>query len=268
MTAAAEAIAAAAGLLRAARRAVAFTGAGVSTASGLSDFRSPTGVWANVDPMKVASRSAFERRPEEFYAFYRTRLEVLAQAAPNPAHHALAAMERAGRLSAVITQNVDGLHQAAGSTAVIEVHGNLREAVCTACGEVRPIGVIRAALDAGTLPRCPDCAGILKPNVVLFEDVLPMRAWLAAEQAARAGDVMLIVGSSLQVYPAASLPEETLDAGGRLIIVNREPTPFDSRAAVAIHGEAAEILPQIARDVIGAANTGERAEGARSAPTE
>ncbi|MGH2375256.1 MAG: SIR2 family NAD-dependent protein deacylase [bacterium] len=265
---AAEAIAAAAGLLRAARRAVAFTGAGVSTASGLSDFRSPTGVWAHVDPMKVASRSAFERQPEEFYAFYRTRLEVLAQAAPNPAHDALAALERARRLAAVITQNVDGLHQAAGSSTVIEVHGNLREAVCTACGVVRPIGVIRAALDAEMLPRCADCTGVLKPNVVLFEDLLPMRAWLAAEEAARRSDVMLIVGSSLQVYPAASLPEDTLDAGGRLIIVNREPTPFDDRAAVTLHGEAAEILPAIARDVINATKTRERSEGASSISTE
>ena len=263
-----DTIAAAADMLRAAKRGVAFTGAGVSTASGLSDFRSPTGVWANVDPMKVASRSAFERRPEEFYAFYRTRLEVLAQAAPNTAHNALAAMERAGRLAAVITQNVDGLHQAAGSRTVIEVHGNLREAVCTACGDVRPIGVIRAALDAGDLPRCADCTGILKPNVVLFEDLLPMRAWLAAEEAARRSDVMLIVGSSLQVYPAASLPEETLDAGGQLIIVNREPTPFDTRAAVTLHGEAAEILPVIARDVMSVTESRERSEGARSIPTE
>lgn len=263
-----DGIAAAAGLLRGARRAVAFTGAGVSTASGLSDFRSPGGLWASVDPMTVASRSAFERRPEEFYAFYRKRLEVLAQAAPNPAHHALAAMERAGRLAAVVTQNVDGLHQAAGSSAVIEVHGNLREAVCTACGGVRPIAAIRAALDAGTLPRCPDCTGILKPNVVLFEDLLPMRAWREAEQAARSSDVMLIVGSSLQVYPAASLPEETLDAGGALIIVNREPTPFDRRAAVTLHGEAAEILPAIAAAVAARSDTGRRSEGAHSAPTE
>ncbi len=251
-------IAAAADLLRRARSAVAFTGAGVSTASGLSDFRSPTGLWANVDPMTVASRSAFERRPDEFYAFYRKRLEVLAQAAPNPAHHALAAMEHAGRLAAVITQNVDGLHQAAGSRAVIEVHGNLREAVCTACGTIRPITAIRAALDAGALPRCADCSGILKPNVVLFEDLLPMRAWRAAEEAARSSEVMLIVGSSLQVYPAAALPEETLDGGGQLIIVNREPTPFDRRAEVALHGEAAQILPAIAGAIAAPADAGAR----------
>jgi len=239
-------ITAAADLLRGARRATAFTGAGVSTASGLSDFRSPGGVWAKVDPMTVASRSAFERRPEEFYGFYRTRLDLLARAAPNPAHRALAAMERAGRLQTVITQNVDGLHQAAGSTVVIEVHGNLREAVCTGCGMIRPIAAIRQALEDGRLPHCPDCAAILKPNVVLFDDLLPVRAWLAAEQAAATSDVMLIVGSSLQVYPAASLPEETLAAGGSLIIVNRERTPFDPRAAVTLHGEAAEILPAIA----------------------
>ncbi len=242
-------VAAAVDLLRAARCPWAFTGAGVSTASGLPDFRSPGGLWAEIDPMAVASRSAFERRPETFYTFYRQRLEVLARAEPNSAHAALAALERSGRLRGVITQNVDGLHQAAGSSVVIELHGNLREAVCVVCATIRPIAVIRAALDTGTMPRCPDCGGMFKPNVVLFEDLLPMQPWLAAERAARASDVMLVVGSSLQVFPAASLPDETLDAGGRLIIVNREPTPFDGRAAVVIQGEAARILPEIANEL-------------------
>ncbi len=245
-------VAAAVDLLRAARCAYAFTGAGVSTASGLPDFRSPGGLWAGIDPMAVASRSAFERRPEMFYAFYRQRLEVLARAAPNPAHAALAALERAGCLGGVITQNVDGLHQAAGSSMVIELHGNLREAVCVICGAIRPIAAIRAALNAGTMPRCADCGGMLKPNVVLFEDLVPERSWRAAALAARASDVMMVVGSSLQVFPAASLPEETLEAGGRLIIVNREPTPFDARAAVVIHNEAARVLPAIAQALGGA----------------
>lgn len=239
-------VAAAAALLRSARHAVGLTGAGVSTESGLPDFRSAGGLWETVDPTAVASRSALERTPEVFYAFYRARLERLGHAAPNPAHCALAALERAGRLRAVITQNVDGLHQAAGSRAVIELHGNLRESVCTGCGRVGPVGLLAAALDAGRLPHCQDCGCLLKPNVVLFDDLMPERPWLAALLAARATDVMLIVGSSLQVTPAAHLPQETLETGGRLIVVNREPTPYDDRAVVTIQGDAGRVLPEIA----------------------
>lgn len=236
---------AAAALLRAARRAVALTGAGVSTESGLPDFRSPGGIWASVDPMAIASRTALERRPREFYEFYRARLERLARAAPNPAHHALARLERVGRLHAVITQNVDGLHQAAGSRAVIELHGNLREAVCTRCDWIGPIARIRGALDRGQVPRCERCGAVLKPNVVLFEDLMPQRPWEAAMQAARRCDLMLIVGSSLQVTPAASLPGEAHAGGARLVIVNREATPYDAAAAVTLRGEAGQILPAI-----------------------
>ncbi|MBI3998082.1 MAG: Sir2 family NAD-dependent protein deacetylase [Armatimonadetes bacterium] len=236
------------------------TGAGVSTGSGLPDFRSPGGLWASVDPMRVASRTAFDRDPAGFYRFYRERLDRLSRAAPNPAHHALAALERSGVLLAVITQNVDGLHHAAGSAAVIELHGNLREAVCTGCGEIRPIEVVRSALEAGTLPRCERCGGLWKPNVVLFEDLLPQDAWWAAMQAARQADVMLVAGSSLQVTPAAFLPQETLDAGGRLIIVNREPTPCDRRAAVTIHDDVTRVLPAIAERVTGSGAPGARDE--------
>lgn len=239
------------GWLRAARRVVAFTGAGVSTASGLPDFRSAGGLWAGVDPASVASRAALERDPAAFYAFYRARLSRLDGAVPNPAHRALAALERAGRLRAVITQNVDGLHQAAGSTRVIEIHGNLREAACIACGGIAPITSLLAPLEAGGLPRCERCGGLLKPNVVLFDDPMPADAWRRAVLEARAADVMLVVGSSLQVTPAAYLPRETLDRGGVLVIVNREPTAYDPDAAVVIHGEADRILPELARGLGG-----------------
>jgi NAD-dependent deacetylase len=239
-------IAHAAALLRSARRAVGLTGAGVSTESGLPDFRSAGGLWETVDPTVVASRSALERTPEVFYAFYRERLARLGGAVPNPAHRAMAALESAGLLHTVITQNVDGLHQAAGSRAVIEIHGNLRESVCAGCGIIGPIGGLAAALEAGRLPRCPACGGLLKPNVVLFDDLMPQRPWLSALSAARVSDVMLIVGSSLQVTPAAYLPQETLERGGRLIIVNREPTPYDDQAAVALRGDAGHVLPEIA----------------------
>ncbi|MDR7483376.1 MAG: NAD-dependent protein deacylase [Armatimonadota bacterium] len=232
--------------LRKARAAVAFTGAGISTASGLPDFRSPQGLWATVDPATVASRSAFERDPRRFYQFYRERLDRLRHAAPNAAHHAIAALERAGRLRGVITQNVDGLHQAAGSRRVIELHGNLREAVCPRCEELWPIAVVVEALAQDRVPLCQRCGAVLKPNVVLFEDLLPARAWQAAAALARAADVMLVVGSSLQVTPAAYLPQDTLDAGGVLVIVNREPTPYDDRAAVVLRADAALVLPAIA----------------------
>lgn len=236
----------AADLLRGARRAVALTGAGVSTESGLPDFRSSDGLWAGVDPSEVASRSALERHPEAFFAFYRERLARLAAASPNPAHRALAALERAGCLRAIITQNIDGLHQAAGSRAVVEIHGNLREAVCLGCGATGSIEPLRAALAAGTLPRCGRCGGLLKPNVVLFEDPMPEAPWQAACEAARACDLMLVVGSSLQVTPAAYLPSYALEAGARLVIVNREETPYDAAAAVTIRGDAGTVLPAVA----------------------
>lgn len=252
-------IAAAAALLATSRRAIALTGAGVSTASGLPDFRSPGGLWDGVDPMAMASRSALARRPDAFYAFYRQRLDRLGRAAPNPAHYALADLQGTGRLQAIITQNVDGLHQAAGSRVVIEVHGNLREAACTGCGRLGSIELIRVALAEERLPRCAECGHLLKPNVVLFEDLLPPDAWAQAVDAARAADVMLVAGSSLQVVPAAHLPEETLEAGGRLIIVNREPTPFDAHATVVIAAEVEQVLPAIA-SALGAPLVGSRPE--------
>jgi len=243
---------AAARLMARARRVVALTGAGISTESGLPDFRSPHGLWRGVDPMAVASRTALEARPEAFYEFYRARLAKLAEARPNPAHRALADLERAGRVQTIITQNVDGLHQAAGSRRVIEIHGNLRESACTGCGAVGPIGLLVEALDAGGLPRCPRCGGLLKPNVVLFEDLLPQGPWRQAVRAARTCHVMLVVGSSLQVAPAASLPQEALDGGARLVIVNREATPYDRAASVVVCGEAGQILPRLAAALCGA----------------
>jgi NAD-dependent deacetylase len=250
---------AAAALLRAATRAVAFTGAGISTESGLPDFRSPGGLWADVDPLAIATRSALEHRPQTFYEFYRQRLAHLAGARPNPAHHALVDLERAGRLRAVVTQNVDGLHQAAGSQQVIELHGNLHECACIGCGAVGPIERLVDALDAGGLPRCEACGSLLKPNVVLFEDLLPEAAWTRASLAVRAADVLLVVGSSLQVTPAAYLPQEAVDRGARLIIVNREPTPYDWRADVVIHDEAGRVLPAMAAVALGSSRGGEEA---------
>ncbi len=235
----------AAAILLESPQALALTGAGVSTESGLPDFRSPGGLWAGVDPMRVASLSAFRSDPAAFYAFYRERLARLGGAQPNPAHRALAALERQGRLAAVITQNVDGLHQAAGSRRVLELHGTLRRAACPDCGARADIAVLTDALAGGEHPHCPVCAGPLKPDVVLFGELLPLTTFAEADALCREADLMLVVGSSLLVTPAADLPQTVLDHGGRLIIVNREPTPYDAEAAIVIRENAGRVLPAL-----------------------
>lgn len=232
-------------VLRRSGASVVLTGAGVSTESGLPDFRSPGGLWAGVDPTRVASASAFRQDPVAFYAFYRTRLAALGGAAPNPAHRAIARLEALGVVRMVITQNVDGLHQQAGSREVVEVHGNLREARCAGCGRLSPIVQMAAALDSGELPRCGRCGDLLRPNVVLFEELLPQDAYARAEAACRTCEALLVVGSSLEVYPVASLPDVAVRRGARLLIVNREPTPYDADADVVLQGPAGVVLPQI-----------------------
>lgn len=259
---AAKGVERAAALLRRGRINVALTGAGVSTESGLPDFRSRDGLWAQIDPMRVASLSAFQRDPAAFYAFYQRRLAVLADAAPNAAHLALARLEVLGKLDLVVTQNVDGLHQQAGSRDVVEVHGNLREGRCSACAAVVPIAAVAEPLGAGQVPRCGRCAGLLRPNVVLFEEVLPASAYERAEAACAACDVLLVVGSSLEVHPVAGLPALAVRHGARLVIVNREPTPCDRLAAVVVQGDAGTVLPQIVGAVADSGNgTSEEARG-------
>lgn len=246
---------AAASLLAGPRRIVALTGAGISTESGLPDFRSPGGLWAGVDPLEVASLTAFRRRPQAFYDFYRRRLALLAGAEPNPAHRALVDLERFG-LRAVITQNVDGLHQTAGSRRVIELHGNLREAACVQCGRTAPIGVIPAALDREELPACERCGGPLKPNVVLFEEPLPEAAYREAEEECAGAEVLLVAGSSLQVTPAAWLPEVAKAHGAGVVIANDEPTAMDHLGDVILRGRVGKILPDLVVAV--SAGRGER----------
>jgi NAD-dependent deacetylase len=237
----------AAALLRGGRLNVALTGAGVSTESGLPDFRSKDGLWARTDPVRVASASAFQRDPAAFYEFYQTRLATLAGAVPNAAHRALARLEALGVLHLLVTQNVDGLHQQAGSRQVVEVHGNLREARCAGCGAVLPIAAMAGPLRAGMVPRCGHCRGLLRPNVVLFEELLPAAAYEQAETACRECDVLLVVGSSLEVHPVAGLPALAVRGGARLAIVNREPTPCDGLAEVVVRGDAGTVLSQIVR---------------------
>jgi NAD-dependent deacetylase len=218
------------------------TGAGISTESGIPDFRSATGIWAMYDPMEYATFSAFRRDPVKVWEFYARRFEALLHAEPNAGHRALAELERLGFVQAVITQNIDGLHERAGSQDVIEVHGSIRTASCLACGERVPFAEVAAALEEAPAPPCPRCGEILKPDVVMFEELLPVDAIDRAFELARQASLLLVVGSALEVYPVASLPDETLAAGGALAIVNRGPTPFDGRATVRVNGGAGETL--------------------------
>jgi NAD-dependent deacetylase len=226
-------------LLRERQPCVVLTGAGISTESGIPDFRSRSGIWAQYDPMEYATIDAFRRDPVKVWEFYALRLDVLARAEPNSGHLALAELERDGLVQAVVTQNIDGLHQRAGSRDVIEVHGSIRTASCLECGE-------RAPLEQA-MPRCPSCSEILKPDVVMFGELLPVAAMERAVELARKAGLLLVVGSSLEVYPVAGLPEETLSAGGALAIVNRGPTPYDRRADVKIDGGAGETLATLRR---------------------
>jgi NAD-dependent deacetylase len=244
-----EGVARVAAFLRGGRLNVALTGAGASTESGLPDFRSKDGLWGGTDPTRVASVSAFQQDPAAFYAFYQTRLAALAGAAPNAAHRALAQLESLGVLHLVVTQNVDGLHLRAGSREVVEVHGNLREARCAGCGALVSIVEMAGPLRAGALPQCGRCGGLLRPNVVLFGEVLPAAAYARAEAACQQCDALLVVGSSLQVHPVAGLPALAVRHGGKLAIVNRDPTPCDELAEVVVRGEAGTVLPRIVEAV-------------------
>jgi NAD-dependent deacetylase len=231
-------------LIAANQPCVALTGAGISTESGVPDFRSASGVWAEYDPYEVASIDGFRLDPARAWEFYGRRLGVLADIQPNAGHLALAALERAGLLEAVVTQNVDGLHQRAGSRDVVEVHGSIATASCVSCGRVERREQVVALLP---LPTCVDCGSVLKPDVVMFGELLPAAAVERATELAREAAGMLVVGSSLEVWPVAGLPGETLGHGGTLAIVNREPTPYDAQAEVVVHAGAGEVLAAAVR---------------------
>jgi NAD-dependent deacetylase len=221
------------------RPCVVLTGAGISTESGIPDFRSAGGIWARYDPAEVAHIDAFRRDPARVWEFYVLRLDGLAQAEPNDGHRALAELEERGWIRAVVTQNVDGLHRRAGSHEVVEVHGSLREAECVHCGVRVPMEDAVASLP---LPPCPDCGEVLKPGVVMFGELLPAEAIERAQALAVEAELLLVVGSSLEVHPVASLPGATLASGGALAIVNRGATPWDSRAELVLDGGAGQTL--------------------------
>jgi NAD-dependent deacetylase len=256
----------AAGLLRSARHAVVFSGAGISTPSGVPDFRSKgTGLWEQYDPMEVASLAVFQSRPDKFYDWLRPLLQTIWKAQPNPAHIALAQMEAAGFIKAVVTQNIDDLHQRAGSKNIYELHGSLLTISCPRCRKIFPSEQFRAQVEgAGRqgnsiqepqsrgngLPRCPHCQRVLKPDIVLFGEMLPTETWRAAEDHCKRADVMLVVGSSLEVWPAASLPELAQEYGAHLIIINYTPTHLDGSADALLPYNVAEVLPKIATLVL------------------
>jgi NAD-dependent protein deacetylase/lipoamidase len=228
-----------AGLLRDASSVVALTGAGISVPSGIPDFRSPgTGLWENVDPMEVAHIDAWRRDPERFWHFYGDRFQSLKDKQPNGAHHALVELERRGVLTAVVTQNIDMLHRKAGTRDLVEVHGTIEHSSCLACGAQFPLEDVRArqAEDGAGVPRC-DCERPLKPDVVLFGEFLPEGAMERAGELAAQADVLLCVGSSLEVWPIAQLPQVTRASGGEVAIVTAGPTPYDDMAAVKLDGD-------------------------------
>jgi NAD-dependent deacetylase len=238
----------AAELLGRARHAVALTGAGVSAESGIPTFRGEGGLWTKYDPVKVSSIESFLADPTSYWSVSKERGRVALAAKPNPGHIALAELEAAGHLAAVVTQNTDGLHQAAGSTHVVELHGSGRTVECLTCGRREPRADVQARLDAEMPPRCLECGGtLLKPTVVLFGEAMPAVAVQEAFELAAAADVMLVAGSSLVVFPAADVPLVALRAGAAMIVVNAEPTPLDRHAEVVIHGRSGEVLPEIAR---------------------
>jgi NAD-dependent deacetylase len=239
-------------LIRSAGSVVALTGAGVSVPSGIPDFRTPgTGIWEKVDPMEVAHIDVFRRDPERFWHFYGSRFASLEDKRPNGAHRALAELERRGFVDAVITQNIDRLHRAAGTEELIEVHGSIEHSVCLGCGARYELEDVRARLAAdGAIPRC-DCGDPLKPGVVLFGELLPEGAMERAHALALGADLLLCVGTSLEVYPVAGLPLVTRDAGGRIAIVTQGPTPFDREAEVKLTGDVEEELEGLLAAVAG-----------------
>ncbi|HEX4464804.1 MAG TPA: NAD-dependent deacylase [Solirubrobacterales bacterium] len=225
-------------LIRQSRSTVALTGAGVSVPSGIPDFRTPeTGLWANVDPMEVAHIDVFERDPARFWSYYRPRFQTLGDKRPNAAHEALAELERRGLIEGVITQNIDRLHGAAGSHEVVEVHGSIETSSCRRCDAAYGLDQMDPLFDADGVALCAACGGPVKPNVVLFGEMLPEGAMRRAQELAEAAELLICAGSSLAVYPVAGLPAVTLEGGGKLAIVTKGPTPYDGDATIKLEGE-------------------------------
>ncbi len=230
-------------LISASPSVVALTGAGVSVPSGIPDFRTPgEGMWTKVDPMKVAHIDAFRLDPKSFWEYYRPRFETLADKEPNAAHRALAELEERGILDGIVTQNIDRLHRAAGSKRVVEVHGTIETSSCTCCGATYRLPDVDDLFTEEGVAECRMCCGLVKPDVVLFGEMLPATAMAEAHELAAGADLLLCIGSSLEVYPVAGLPATTLAAGGRIAIITRSDTPYDGDADLRLGGDVVDEL--------------------------
>jgi len=242
----------AAELFRQAKRVVVLTGAGISTPSGIPDFRSEgSGLWSRDEPMEVASLQTFRIAPEKFFAWFRPLAHQIFYAEPNPAHVALANFEQSGHNITILTQNIDGLHQKAGSTKVVEMHGTLRTLTCVQCYKQFPShDFIQAFIENQSIPHCLSCNGILKPDVILFGEQMPHTAWQTSQREVRQCDLMLVAGSSLEVLPVAGLPLQALDRGAHLIVINNTETYVNMRADIVLTQDVATLLPQIIKRAI------------------
>lgn len=242
-------------LIRSSQRTVALTGAGISVPSGIPDFRSPgTGLWEKVDPMEVAHISVFLRDPQRFWSYYRPRFGMLADKQPNPAHRALAELEARGLLEAVVTQNIDTLHRKAGSRRVVEVHGTIETGSCWDCKARYPLEQVARMFDDEGVARC-ECGGAVKPDVVLFGEMLPEQAMEDAYALCANADLLLCVGTSLEVHPVAGLPDVTRRAGGSIAIVTMGRTPYDAEADVRLEGDVVDELEALLRVLDGQASS-------------
>jgi NAD-dependent deacetylase len=231
---------------------VVLTGAGISTPSGIPDFRSTDkGLWQKFNPMEVASLTAFRTNPEKFYNWFRPMAKLIADASPNPAHEALAQLEQAGYIKEIITQNIDGLHQRAGSIIVHEVHGTLNTLTCGKCyTKYQAEEFMQSYIEEGQIPKCKQCGHFLKPDSILFEEQLPIHTWMSVEEAIDKCDLLLVAGSSLEVVPVARLPYTAISHGANLIIINESETYIDSRADIVFNQDVADILPLIKNELI------------------
>ncbi len=241
----------AAEIIRAGQRGVVLTGAGISTPSGIPDFRSPdSGLWEKFDPFEVASLTAFRYNPKRFYAWLRDLAITVVNAQPNPAHYSITHLQELGYVKTIITQNIDGLHQRSGSKNILEVHGSIEHMTCVQCYSTYVSSdYIQDYLDKGTIPLCPKCKGILKPDLVLMGEQLPVRIWQKAQEACKKCDLMIVVGSSLEVLPVAGLPMRALENGAHLILINYTQTYLDVRADVVLHEDVATVLPRIVDEI-------------------
>ncbi|MFC2064133.1 NAD-dependent deacetylase [Chloroflexota bacterium] len=232
---------------------VILTGAGISTPSGIPDFRSEgTGLWSVDEPLEVASLTTFRHTPEKFFKWIRPLLKLIMNAKPNPAHEAISTLEKAGYINAIITQNIDNLHQKSGSKNIIETHGSLSSMTCTKCFQKFPSEpYIQPLIDRGDIPYCPNCASVLKPDVILFGEQMPHEPWENALNAAKDCELMIVAGSSLEVLPVAGLPLKALDRGAHLIILNQNPTYLGVRSDLVILDDVAKLIPEISKQVLG-----------------